>query len=64
MIDPKALRKMKTGDLVDAIHDSVCGLGADGSDIFDEDLSDLFILVDELRRRSLVARQPDNKLHS
>lgn len=48
------LTKMKTGDLIDAIHDTVCGLGADGEPIPEKDLEELFSLVDELRRRSLA----------
>lgn len=47
------LTKMKTGDLIDAIHDVVCGMGADGAPVPEAELQELFNLVDELRRRSI-----------
>lgn len=47
------LTKMKTGDLIDAIHDMVCGMGADGQPIPEDEISELVRLVDELRQRSL-----------
>lgn len=52
MIDVKGF---KTGDLIDEIHDIVCGLGADGTEVPEDELQYLFSLVDELRRRSLKA---------
>ena len=45
------LTKMKTGDLIDAIHDTVCGM----EEPTKEEITDLFNLVDELRSRSLVS---------
>jgi hypothetical protein len=54
------LRKMKTGDLIDAIHDAVCGLGSD-EPIREKDLEELFNLVDELRRRSLAGAKGSPK---
>jgi hypothetical protein len=46
------LSQIKTGDLVDLIHDSVCSLVADG-EISEDDLEVLFNMVEELRMRSL-----------
>lgn len=58
------LTKMKTGDLIDMIHDTVCGLGSDGEPM-EADLQELFTLVDELRRRSLkAASHGKTTLHS
>lgn len=49
------LTKMKTGDLIDAIHDVACGMNEAEDLIAPEEYKLLFDLVDELRSRSLVA---------
>lgn len=51
------LKKLKTGDLIDLIHDLVCGMGADGQVIPDAEIQELCELVEELRNRSLAARK-------
>lgn len=60
------LTKLKTGDLIDMIHDQVCGLGSDSDgELLDSELEELFSLVDELRRRSLNTSSSEKKtLHS
>lgn len=56
------LTKMKTGDLIDAIHDVVCGMGSDGP-IPKSEYDELFSLVDELRSRSVQASATNKKSH-
>ena len=46
------LSKLKTGDLIDAIHDLVCEMGQDG-EITQTELDDLVNLVYELKARSM-----------
>lgn len=46
------LTSMKTGDLIDAIHDIVCELGQESA-VTQEECDELFYLVEELRNRSI-----------
>lgn len=57
------LVQMKTGDLIDAIHDVVCGLSSEADrEIMQYEFDELFRLVDELRSRSL-AQATSTKAH-
>lgn len=57
------LTKMKTGDLVDAIHDVVCAMNEDLEMVSPEEYKELFNLVDELRSRSLQAEAKNSPEH-
>ena len=57
------LAKMKTGDLIDAIHDVVCGMSNEETEFISPDeVKQLVELVDELRSRSVQAEIKDKDL--